>query len=152
MNRGHRARLYPTPDQALALGRWAGCARLLWNVALDQRRWGRGLRPSKISQCRELTGLRAEFDWLAELPAQAAQQVFAELDLAFQRCWKGLAHYPRRKKKGRSAAVLRFPRGIGARRLNKRWGEVKLPKLGWLRFRWTRELSRTPRATCRACG
>jgi putative transposase len=98
------------------------------------------------------TGLRAEFDWLAELPAQAAQQVFAELDLAFQRCWLGLAGYPRRKKRGRSAALLRFPQRIEARRLNKRWGEVKLPKLGWLRFRWTRELSRTPRATCRACG
>jgi hypothetical protein len=55
------------------LGRWAGCARLLWNIALDQRRWGRGLRPNKISQCRELTGLRAELDWLAELPAQTAQ-------------------------------------------------------------------------------
>src|SRR5712692_6701783 len=84
VNRGHRARLYPSPQQALDLNRWAGCARLLWNIALDQRRWGRGWPLNKITQCRELTELRAEYDWLAELPAQTAQQVFADLDLAFQ--------------------------------------------------------------------
>jgi putative transposase len=143
--RGHQARLYPDSEQAWTLGRWAGCARLLWNIALDQRRWGRHHSIGKISQCRELTGLRAEFDWLAELPAQAAQQVFAELDLAFQRCWSGLAGYPQRKKKGRSAAVLRFPQGIEVHRVNKRWGEVRLPKLGWLRFRWSRSLDGTLR-------
>jgi putative transposase len=125
------------------LDRWAGCARLLWNIALDQRRWGRGHRIGKISQCRELTELRAEFDWLAELPAQVAQQVFTELDLAFQRCWSGLAGYPQRKKKGRSAAVLRFPQDIEVRRLNRHWGEVKLRKLEWVRFRWSRELPGT---------
>lgn len=140
MNRGHRARLYPGLEQARMLDRWAGCARLLWNIALDQRRWGRGHPIGKTTQCRELTALRAEFDWLAELPAQAAQQVFAELDIAFQRCWSGLAGYPQRKKKGRSAAVLRFPQDIEVRRLDRRWGEVKLPKLGWVRFRWSREL------------
>jgi putative transposase len=143
VNRGHRTRLYPSLQQALDLNRWAGCARLLWNVALDQRRWGRGWRLNKTTQCRELTELRAEFDWLAELPAQTAQQVFGELDLAFQRCWKGLAGYPRRKRKGRSAAVLRFPQHIEVRRLSRHWGAVKLPKLGWVRFRWSRSLDGT---------
>jgi IS605 OrfB family transposase len=74
------------------------------------------------------------------LPAQAAQQVFTELDIAFQRCWSGLAGYPERKKKGRSAAVLRFPQDIQVRRISRRWGEVKLPKLAWVRFRWSRQL------------
>ena len=143
LHRGHRARLYATPEQGTRLAGWAGCARLLWNIALDQRRWGRGHPIGKRSQCRELTALRAEFGWLAELPAQTAQQVFAELDLAFQRYWSGLAGYPQRKKKGRSSVVLRFPQGIEARRLNKRWGEVKLPKLGWVRFRWSRSLDGT---------
>jgi putative transposase len=141
MNRGHRARAYPLGHQAAILHRWSGCARYLWNTALDQYRWGRDqFEIGKVSQCRELTGLRAEFDWLAELPAQTAQQVLAELDLAMQRWRAGLTKYPRRKKKGRSAAVLRFPQGVAVRRFNRHWGEVKLPKLGWLRFRWSREL------------
>jgi len=142
MHRGHRARLYPSPQQAFDLNRWAGCARLLWNIALDQRRWGRGWALNNVTQCRELTQLRAEFDWLAELPAQTAQQVFADLDLAFQRCRKGLGGYPRRKRKGRSAAALRFPdsNALGVRRLNRHWGQVKVPKLGWVRFRWSRPL------------
>lgn len=33
--------------------------------------------------------------------------------------------------------VATGPRG-GARRLNRRWGEVLVPKLGWVRFRWSR--------------
>jgi putative transposase len=143
VHRGHRARLYPDPDQARAFGRWAGCARLLWNLALDLRRWGRGHPIGRTSQGRELTDLRAEYDWLAELPAQAAQGVFAELDLAFQRFRLCLTAYPQRKKKGRSAAVLRLPQDIVTRRLNKHWGEVKLPKVGWVRFRWSRSLDGT---------
>jgi IS605 OrfB family transposase len=87
--------------------------------------------------------LRAQYSWLAELPAQAAQGVFTELDLAYQRFWLGLAGHPQRKKRGRSAAVLRFPQDVVARRLNKRWGEVKLPKVGWLRFPWSRSLAGT---------
>jgi hypothetical protein len=63
--------------------------------------------------------LRAEYEWLKEFPAQAAQQVFAELDLAFQRFWLGLAGYPPRKKKGRSHTVLRLPQGCAIRRLHR---------------------------------
>ena len=66
------------------------------SIVSSRGAWARSHVIAKSSQCRELTELRAEFDWLAELPAQAAQQVFAELDLAFQRCWKGLGddRYP----------------------------------------------------------
>ncbi len=37
---------------------------------------------------------------------------------------------------------FRFPEGskIQVERLNRRWGRVKLPKFGWVRFRWTKAL------------
>jgi len=87
----------------------------------------------------ELTELRREVTWLADLPAQTGQQVLADLDLAWQQCRSSLAGAPVLKRK-RHPTGLRFPQGVEVRRLNRGWGAVKLPKLGEMRFRWTREL------------
>ncbi|WP_232778604.1 RNA-guided endonuclease InsQ/TnpB family protein [Carbonactinospora thermoautotrophica] len=37
------------------------------------------------------------------------------------------------------------PNHLQVKRLNRRWGAVKLPKFGWVRFRWTRPLGGTVR-------
>jgi hypothetical protein len=63
MHRGHRARLYPTAEQAATLRRWSGAARFLWNLARDQRRWFPGRAIGRVSQCLDLTELRREVDW-----------------------------------------------------------------------------------------
>jgi hypothetical protein len=59
-------RLYPTPDQSAQMTQIAGACRFAYNIALEQRRnWHRpGRRFSFASQCREVTMLRAEVDWL----------------------------------------------------------------------------------------
>jgi IS605 OrfB family transposase len=92
-----------------------------------------------VSQCLDLTELRREVEWLADLPAQTGQQVLADLDVAWQRCWAGLGGEPALKRR-RNPMGLRFPQGVEVRRLNRRWGAVRLPKLGEVRFRWTRDL------------
>jgi transposase len=131
--------LYPTAEQAATLRRWSGAARFLWNLARDQRRWFPGRGIGKVRQCLDLTELRREVEWIADLPAQTGQQVLADLDVAWQRCWAGLADEPALKRR-RNPVGLRFPQGFEARRLSKHWGAVRLPKLGEVRFRWTREL------------
>ena len=42
-----------------------------------------------------------------------------------------------RSKRGRQGFVIR---DTSVRRLTRRWGEVQVPKCGWVRFRWTRAL------------
>jgi transposase len=42
-----------------------------------------------------------------------------------------------RSKRGRQGFVIRDTR---VRRVTRRWGEVQVPKCGWVRFRWTRAL------------
>jgi putative transposase len=93
-------------------------------------------------QCRDLTDARAEIPWLAEVPAQTAQQTLRDLDRAYASFFAGRQAFPRWRSR-RSPAGLRFPQGVEVRRLNRRWGEVRLPKLGWVRFRWTRPLGGT---------
>ena len=61
------------------LRRWSGAARVLWNLARDQRRWFPGQSIGRVSQCLELTELRREVEWLADLPAQTGQQVLADV-------------------------------------------------------------------------
>src|SRR6266540_5064719 len=75
---GRRYRLHPTPEQAEVLTGWAHTCRAVWNVALEQRQFAWSQRRHTlraVEQCAHLTQARAELPWMAELPAQAGQQV-----------------------------------------------------------------------------
>nr|WP_305123273.1 transposase [Roseomonas sp. GC11] len=141
--KAHLYRLYPTPEQEVFLVQWVGAVRFMFNLALEQRRdWFRpGRRFNYASQCREVTMLRAEVDWLKAVPVHPLQQALRDLDRAYQNWWSGRAGAPQPRQRGLNDA-MRFPdpATFDFRRVSCRWGEVKLPKLGWIRFRWTRSL------------
>jgi putative transposase len=145
VNCAYRYRLYATAEQAAALARWAGCARAIWNAGLEQRRaaWrmnGANVRYESQGGA-ELTAAKREHPWLAEPHADVLQQALRDLDRAFARFFSGEARHPRFKRKGRDAFRIQSRPGrgeIAVRRLNRRWGEVRVPKLGWVRFRWSR--------------
>ncbi len=91
-------------------------------------------------QCAHLTQARADLPWLADLPAQSAQQVLRHLDRAYDNWWNPQhpAGAPERKKR-RASLCIPFPgQAVEVRALSRRWGAVRLPKLGWLRFRMSR--------------
>ncbi len=146
LRRAHVYRLCPTPDQAATLGCWVGAVRFTFNLALEQRRdWYRpGRRFNFASQCREVTALRAEVDWLRDVPVHPLQQAIKDLDRAYQNWWAGRASAPTLRKRGMNDA-MRFPdpATFSFRRLSRRLGEVKLPKLGWVRLRWDRAIPGT---------
>lgn len=141
LRKAHVYRLYPTPDQAAVLGRWVGAVRATYNVALEQRRtfWKPGRRFNFASQCREVTALRAEFDWIRDVPVHPLQQAIKDLDRAYQNWWAGRAQAPTPRKRGVNDA-MRFPdpATFAFRRISRRAGEARLPKLGWVRLRWDR--------------
>ena len=87
---GRRYRAYPTPGQAERLTGWGHSCRAVWNLALEQRRfaWRQRARTVRSAeQCRHLTDARADLPWLADLPAQSAQQVLRQLDRADDNWW-----------------------------------------------------------------
>ena len=112
-NMGRRYRLYPTVGQAERLTGWGHTCRAVWNVALAQRQFvyaQRGIRLRTAGQHRQLTEARAELDWLADLPAQSAQQVLAHLDRAYDNWWNPEHPAgPPRFKKRRDQLALPFP-------------------------------------------
>jgi hypothetical protein len=83
---GRRYRAYPTPEQAGRLAGWGHSCRAVWNLALAQRDHlyrHRGVTLRANAQCVQLTRARRDLPWLADLPAQSAQQVLRQLDRAY---------------------------------------------------------------------
>jgi putative transposase len=116
----------------------AGSCRFVFNLALEQRRdwWKPGRRFNFASQCREVTMLRAEVDWLKAAPVHTLQQALKDLDRAYQNWWAGRADYPTPRKKGLNDS-FRFPDPVSIKveRTGNSSGRIKLPKLGWVQFR-----------------
>lgn len=148
--KGFRYRIYPSAEQADRLLAWESALRFLWNLALEQRRLGLA-RPqderrfyTAFDQHLELTELRAELPWLADVPRNVCAQLLVELDKAWQRCFKKLARAPRFKRKGRDLLGLCEPHP-------KVWrldgSTLRFPKLGNLRTVVHRPLDGKPK-TC----
>jgi len=149
---GRRYRAYPTPEQAGRLTQWGHTCRAVWNMALAQRQFAwhqRGERLQVMRQCRELTQARAELPWLADLPAQSAQHVLHDLDQAYENWWNPThpAGGPTFKKRRANMAVSFPGQAVQVRKLSRRWATVRLPKLGWVRFRLSRPVGEIRNAT-----
>jgi putative transposase len=75
-------------------------------------------------------------DWLKDTPSQTLQQSIKNLEFSFKHFFANRTDFPRFKKKGQSDS-FRFPQGFKLEQHNNR---LFLPKLGWLRYRNSREI------------
>lgn len=145
INRGFRYKLAPTDAQAEMFVQFAGVCRLIYNIALEQRRdWYRQYEANTsqklnyIAQARELTALRAEFEWIAAVTQTCQQQALRDLDKAYSSFFKGISGYPTPRKRGVNDSFRFQGREVEVKPLNAKWALVRLPKIGWVKFRTTR--------------
>ena len=159
--RGHRYKLSPTGEQRRLLNRWAGCCRYVFNTALAHRQaayttTGKGL--SYAALCKQLTAWKKTLIWLKQPPAMLLQQAIRDLDTAFTNFFTKRARYPRFRSRHRWQPSLRIPQDkitLRVERLSGSVGRLNLPKLGWIRFRWSRPLKgaiRSATLSRDACG
>jgi len=116
-------------------------ARYVWNLAVEQQlHWQPGRRtPDYNEQCAQLTAARAEYDWLAAGSQIVQQQALRDFAQAMRNFFRGTHRRPRWRKAGahegfRQVAV----KAHHVERLNRRFGRVWVPKVGWVRFRLSR--------------
>src|ERR1035437_7486459 len=138
----YRYRLLPSPAQQAVLGDHCAHARYVWNLAVEQHRhWrpGRTSAPGYLEQCRQLTAARAEHPWLAAGSQMVQQQALRDFAQATANHVGGTHHRPSWRKAGRNEGfrVVAVKPG-DVRRLSRHTGEVRVPKAGWVRFRWSR--------------
>jgi putative transposase len=116
----------------------------VWNIAVEQHSWwrpGRGTAPSFSEQAHQLTRARAEFDWLRAGSHMVQQQALRDFSQAMVNFFIGTHRCPTWRKARRDEGfriVSVKPRHV--RRLSRKIGEVWVPKLGWVRFRWSRAI------------
>jgi putative transposase len=147
IQRGYRFKLHPTSEQSELFGQFAGVCRLVYNLAFEQRRehWRNfkvrtGNNLNYIAQSRELTALRAEYDWIAAVSQSCQQQALRDLDRAYSNFFKGIAKYPSPRKRGLNDTFRFQGREVSVQKLNSKWSLVRLPKIGWVKFRDTRQI------------
>ncbi|WP_182899213.1 RNA-guided endonuclease TnpB family protein [Microbispora sp. H10830] len=138
---GRRYLLAFTPEQETLAELIGDACRAVWNTALEQRRAyrQRGAFTGYVEQARQLAEAKKDFPWLAEAPSHTLQQTLRDLEKA---CKTHGTFKVRWRSKRKSPPSFRFPdpRHLAVERVSHRWGRVRLPKLGWVRFRWTRPL------------
>jgi len=123
--------------------RFAGSCRFVFNraLALQKERYDRGEKNLNYAElCRLLTKWRNSEDtaWLADSPVHTLQQALKDLERAYANFFSKRAGYPRLKKKGRSDS-FRFPDPKQIK-LDQDNGRLFLPKLGWMRYRNSRDV------------
>jgi len=141
MIRTYKYPLEPNRRQKAILERWLEKCRLLYNVALEQRReWYRMAKRSLgyNEQTKELTELRTVDPTYAEVPVSASRSALRSLDGAFKAFFRRLKQgetpgYPRFKGKDRFDSF-----GVG--RVSVEGRKLRIPKLGLVKFRKYRDL------------
>jgi putative transposase len=140
-----RYRLLPTPAQQAVLRDHCGHARYVWNLAVEQHghwRPGRKGAPGYLEQCRQLTQARAEHPWLAAGSHTVQQQALRDFGQAMAAFFNPAnpAGRPSWRKAGRDEGFRIVGRGRqwDVRRVSRHVGQVRVPKAGWVRFRWSR--------------
>jgi putative transposase len=121
-------------------------ARFVWNLAVEQQQyWQPGRQaPGYQEQCAQLTAARAEYDWLKAGSHTVQQQALRDFAQAMRNFFNGTHRRPTWRKAGTHEGF----RQVGFKqhhleRLSRRYGQVWIPKIGWVRFRWTRSIPDT---------
>ncbi|OYD68013.1 RNA-guided endonuclease InsQ/TnpB family protein [Rhodococcus sp. OK302] len=137
-------RVYPAEGAQLdALTMHCDHARYVYNLGLEQRSWWTPSRRhfrqkiTAASQMRDLTEARREFDWLRAGSTVVQQGALRDLDRAFTNFFARRSGYPTFKKRSGSRQGF-VVRDLVVRRINRKWGEILVPKAGWVRFRISR--------------
>lgn len=149
IQRAFKYRLRTAPEIEEQLRRMAGCRRFVWNngLAAIKTALDSGCKPLGYSHlCAMLPETKRAYPFLStDAPSQALQQTLKDLDRAVKDAFdkkQPLKEFPTFKKKGKSVDSFRIPQNFEVDQNNSR---IKLPKLGWLRYRNSREITGTPK-------
>ena len=148
-------RLYPTPGQRAALARAFGCARVVFNDGLRIREQAHEAGLPYVTDrelSARLTAVKAtpERAWLADVSAVILQQSLADLNTAYRNFFASVTGKrkgpktgpPRLKSRKDHRQAVRFTANARFRVLAS--GKLRLPKIGDVPVRWSRDLPSEP--------
>jgi putative transposase len=148
-------RLSPTLGQRQALARAFGCARVVFNDAIAARRAAHDAGdpyPSDAALSKALTAAKRtpQRAWLGEVSAVVLQQALADANIAYRNFFASVkgarkgrrVGAPRLRSRKDRAQSIRFTRAARFRVLPN--GRLRLPGIGDVSVRWSRDLPSEP--------
>ncbi len=135
--------VHPNGEQARSMRRFAGSCRFVFNKALAMQKAiyeGGEKKLGYAGLCKTLTEWRNSTDtaWLADAPVHPLQQTLKDLERAYTNFFAKRADFPRFKKKGQHDS-FRYP-DAKQFKIDQPNSRIFLPKLGWLRYRNSRDI------------
>ena len=137
MQKGYKARIYPTKAQQNILLKMFGSCRFVYNHFLAERI--RSYKEDGISltynkTANMLTTLKRDKEhlWLNECDSMALQESLRNLDRAYQNFFKGNARFPRFHSKHGKQSYRTRNQGNGIRIVN---GKIRVPKVGFVKYK-----------------
>jgi putative transposase len=145
--------LMPNGEQTRNLRQFAGSCRFVYNKALArsvERYQKKEKRLGYATLCALLPNWKMEHEFLSDAPAQALQQALKNLERAYTNFFQKRADFPKFKKRGQRES-FRIPQGFEVDNQN---GRIKLPKLGWVRYRKSQDVLGAPKniTISESCG
>ena len=139
----YKFELQPNGEQVRAMRRFAGSCRFVFNkaLALQKALYERGEKKlGYAGLCKMLTEWRnsPETAWLFDSPVHPLQQTLKDLERAYTNFFAKRADFPRFKKKGQHDS-FRYP-DAKQFKIDQPNSRIFLPKLGWLRYRNSRDI------------
>src|ERR1039457_2955124 len=146
IQKAFKYRLRTTPEIEYQLRKIAGSCRFALNkaLALQKARYEAGKkRLGYAALCKEITNWKQqpETAFLAEAPIHILQQTLKDLDRAYSNFFGKRTKPPVFKKKDQHDSF----RNPDCFRVDADNSRIKLPKLGWLQYRNSREITGTPK-------
>jgi putative transposase len=136
----YKFEIMPIGEQERNMRRYAGACRFVFNKALAWQIEAYDKDNTVNFSYAKLANLlpvwKKEFVWLCESPSQTLQQVLKDLERGYKNFFAKRAKFPKFKKRGKSDS-FRFPQGCELDEANAR---IRLPKLGWMRYRKSRDI------------
>ena len=138
----YKYELMPNGDQLRDMRRFSGSCRFVYNKALALQKENHAAGNKFIGYVAMAAKLptwkrETETAWLKETPSQALQHALKDLEKAFKGFFAKRTDFPRFKKKG-SGDSFRYPEPKQIQ-LDQSNNRILLPKLGWLRYRNSRQ-------------
>jgi transposase len=148
-------RLYPALGQRQALAKAFGCARVVFNDGLRARQDAHAaglpyITDGELSARLTAAKTTAERAWLADVSSVVLQQALADLNTAYRNFFASAtgrrkgprAKAPRFRSRKERRQAIRFTRN--ARFAITAGGKLRLPKIGDVEVRWSRDLPADP--------
>lgn len=122
--------------------RFAGACRFVFNRALALQNENHEAGNKYIPYGKMASWLvewknATETQWFNDSPSQPLQQSLKDLERAYKNFFRKRAAFPRFKKRGQNDA-FRYPQGV---KLDQENSRIFLPKLGWMRYRNSRQVT-----------